>query len=105
MTRYEEIAAQFYRNRLLFGAAAQPGVVAVEIGPQKAEIFRRVDGRLLREKQPTQFFVLLGDRSQLSFLSVPHSIEELEGDFTLRYLATFDTAAALEAAKRYLRKA
>jgi DNA polymerase elongation subunit (family B) len=104
MTRYEEIAAQFYRNRLLFGAAAQPGVVAVEIGPQKAEIFRRVDGRLLREKQPTQFFVLLGDRSQLSFLSVPHSIEELEGDFALRYLATFDTAAALEAAKRYLRK-
>jgi len=105
MTRYQEIAAQFYRNRLLFGTAAQPGVVAVEIGPQKAEIFRRVDGKLLREKQATQFFMLLGDRSLFSFLSTPYSIEELEGDFTLRYLATFDTLAALEAAKRHLRKA
>ena len=29
MTRYQEIAAEFYRNRLLFGTLAQPGVVAV----------------------------------------------------------------------------
>lgn len=72
MDRYQEIAAQFYRNRLLFGTTEQPGIVAVEIGPQKAEIFRRVDGELTREKRPAKFFILLGDRSLLSGFSAPH---------------------------------
>ncbi len=105
MDRYQEIAAQFYRNRLLFGTTEQPGIVAVEIGPQKAEIFRRVDGRLTREKRAAKFFILLGDRSLLSGFGAPHSIDQLDGDFTFRYLAAFDTVAALEAAKRHLRKA
>ncbi|HEV3115131.1 MAG TPA: DNA polymerase domain-containing protein [Candidatus Binataceae bacterium] len=104
MTRYQEIAAEFYGNRLLFGSSEHPGIVAVEIGPQKAEIFRRVDDKLVREQHAAQFFVLLGHPSLLSFLDAPHSIRELEGDFALRYLATFDTPAALEAAKRHLRK-
>jgi DNA polymerase, archaea type len=105
MTRYQEIAAEFYKNRLLFGTAEQPGIVAVEIGPQRAEIFRRLDGKLVREKVPAQFFVLLGDPLQLSGSGLPHSVRELDGDFKLRYLVTFDTSAALEAAKRHLRKA
>src|SRR5271163_3546536 len=98
MDRYQEIAAQFYRSRLLFGTTEQPGIVAVEIGPQKAEIFRRVGGLLTREKRPAKFFVMLGDRSLLSGFGAPHSIDELDGDFTFRYLAAFDTVAALEAA-------
>jgi DNA polymerase I len=105
MTRYQEIAAEFYRNRLLFGSAEHPGIVAVEIGARGVEIFRRVDGALIREQQPAQFFILLGDPALLSTLGAPHSIRELEGDFALRHLATFDSAAALEAARRHLRKA
>src|SRR5579864_7035869 len=105
MTRYQEIAAEFYRNRLLFGSAERPGIVAVEIGPQNAEIFRRVDGELVRERQAVQFFILLGHPSLFSSLGAPHSIRELEGDFALRYIAVFDTPGALETAKRYLRKA
>jgi DNA polymerase, archaea type len=105
MDRYQEIAAQFYRSRLLFGTTEQSGIVAVEVGSQKAEIFRRVDGLLTREKRPAKFFVMLGDRSLLSGFSVPHSIDQLDGDFAFRYLAAFDTVAALEAAKRHLRKA
>ncbi|MGO9059732.1 MAG: DNA polymerase domain-containing protein [Candidatus Binataceae bacterium] len=105
MDRYQEIAAEFYRNRLLFGSTDHSGIVAVEIGPQKAEIFRRIDGRLTREKYPPKFFILLGDPSLLSGFGAPHSIDELDGDFTFRYLATFDSVAALEAAKRHLRKA
>jgi DNA polymerase I len=105
MTRYQEIAAEFYRNRLLFGTTDRPAIVAVEIGARNAEVFRRVNGKLTREEQPAQFFILLGDPSLLSTLGAPHSIRELEGDFALRHLATFDTAAALEAAKRHLRKA
>ena len=77
MGRYEEIAAQFYRNRLLFGTTEQSGILAVEIGPQKAEIFRRVDGQLTREKRPAKFFVMLGDRSLLSGLGAPHSVKLL----------------------------
>src|SRR5579885_2261375 len=105
MTRYQEIAAQFYRNRLLFGSSEQPGIVAVEIGPQKAEIFRRIGGKLTREEQAARFFVLLGHPALLSGLGAPHSIRELEGDFALRYIAGFDTAAEMEAAKGHLRKA
>src|SRR5579885_3119435 len=105
MTRYQEIAAEFYRNRLLFGSSDHPGIVAVEIGARGVEIFRRVDGALIREQQPAQFFILLGDPALLSTLGAPHSMRELEGDFALRHLATFDSAAALEAAKRHLRKA
>jgi DNA polymerase I len=105
MTRYQEIAAEFYRNRLLFGRSEHPGIVAVEIGARSVEIFRRIDGALMREEQPAQFFILLGDPSLFSTLGAPHSIRELEGDFALRHLATFETAAALEAAKRHLRKA
>jgi DNA polymerase, archaea type len=104
MTRYQDIAAEFYSNRLLFGTSEQPGIVAVEIGPQKAEIFRRVNGELVREQRAARFFVLLGDPRQLSGLGAPHSIRELEGDFVLRHIAAFDTPAALEAAKRHLRK-
>jgi hypothetical protein len=102
MTRYEEIAAAFYRNRLLFGTLDRPGVVAVEIGPQQAEIFRRVEGKLIREKRAAKFFVLMADRSLLAGFSAPHAIDELDGDFTFRYLVTFDSVGALEAAKRHL---
>src|SRR5215472_1627508 len=104
MTRYQEIAAEFYRNRLLFGTSEQPGIVAVEIGPQRVEIFRRMDGKLAREMQPAQFFILLGDPSLLSGLAAPHSIRQLDGDFPLRHIARFDNPGALEAAKRHLRK-
>jgi DNA polymerase, archaea type len=105
MTRYQEIAAEFYSNRLLFGSSDHPGIIAVEIGPQKAEIFRRVGGELVREQHPVEFFILLGDPSLLSGLAAPHSIRELNGDFALRHIAIFETPAALEAAKRHLRKA
>jgi DNA polymerase I len=105
MNHYERICAQFYGNRLLFGDPAESAIVAVEIASNsKAEIFRRRDGRITREYRPLQLFALTADRSMLHGLRVRHHTIELEGDFPFRYLVLFDSADALEAARRHLRR-
>ncbi len=109
MSGYEAIRGQFHNNRLLFGDPAEPGIVALEIAPPKeAEIFRRVEGKpagtkIVRERRPLRLFAIVSDRELLRGFKAPHEISELSGELRFRYLATFDSLAALEAAKRHLR--
>ncbi len=105
MSGYQEICQQFYENRLLFGDPAESGIVAIEIAPPgEVEIFRRIEGKLVRERRPLKLFALLADPTMLNGLRAPFKVEPLQGDFCLRWLATFDRADALEMARRHLRK-
>jgi DNA polymerase elongation subunit (family B) len=104
MNRYQQISRQFYGNRLLFGDPAEDSIVALEIAaPGEVEIFRRRDGDLTRERRPLRLFLLLADRELMKGTRLPHETIELDGDFRFRYLLTFGSSAALEAAKRHLR--
>jgi DNA polymerase, archaea type len=104
MNRYEAISSQFYGNRLLFGDPAMPRVVAAEIAsPREAEIFRRVDGVIVRERQPLQLFLFVADRDLMSGFAGAHTIIGLAGDFRFRWLVTLDDTRALDAARRHLR--
>ena len=105
MNRYEEICSQFYGNRLLFGDPADAGVVAIEIAARnQVEVFRRMGGELRRERRPLKLFSLVADREMMKGLRAAHRMVELAGDFRFRYVVTFDSADALDAARRHLRK-
>lgn len=105
MNRYQEICRQFYDNRLLFGNPAEPGIVAIEVvAPGEVEIFRRAGSALVRERRPLRLFALLADAALLKGMRAPCKVERLEGDFALRWLATFERADALDAARRHLRR-
>ena len=105
MSRYQEICRQFYDNRLLFGNPSEPGIVAVEVVPPgEVEIFRRDGETLTRERRPLKLFALLAEPGMLNGLGAPYRVKPLEGNFRLRWLATFDRLDALEAARRHLRK-
>jgi len=104
MTTYQEISAQFYSNRLLFGDPADPGVVAVEIASKtEIDVYRRVSGTLARERRPIQTFLLVEDLALLEGFRPVHETRALEGDFRYRVLVTFGSLDALEAARRHLR--
>ena len=106
MTTYQEISAQFYSNRLLFGDPADPGVVAVEIASKtEVDVYRRLKGRLTRERRPIRPFLLVEDLALLEGFTPAHETRALEGDFRYRVLVTFGSLDALEAAKRHLRNA
>jgi DNA polymerase, archaea type len=105
MNGYQEICRQFYENRLLFGDLAEARIVAIEVvPPDGVEIFRRVEGSLVRERRPLRLFALLADPTMLNGLRAPFRVEPLAGDFRLRWLAIFDRADALEMARHHLRK-
>src|SRR3984957_20242832 len=105
MNRYQEICRQFYDNRLLFGNPAEAGIVAVEVvAPDQVEIFRREGPRLTSDRRRLQLFALLAEPGMLNGLGAPYKGEPLEGNFRLRWLATFDRLDALEAARRHLRR-
>ena len=105
MSRYQEICRQFYDNRLLFGNPSEPGIVAVEVVPPgEVEIFRRDGETLTRERRPLKLFALLAEPGMLNGLGAPYKVQALEGNFRLRWLATFDRLDALETARRHLRK-
>ena len=106
MTTYQEISAQFYSNRLLFGDPADAGVVAVEIASKtEIDIFKRVGGVLSRERRPLKLFLLLDDPSLLDGFRPPHQTRALDGDFRFRVLVTCGSLDVLEAARRHLRGA
>ena len=106
MTTYQEISAQFYGNRLLFGDPAEPGVVAAEIASKtEVDVYRRLSGMLTRERRPIRLFALVEDIALLEGFSPAHETRALEGDFRYRVLVTFGSLDALEAAKRHLRNA
>jgi DNA polymerase elongation subunit (family B) len=106
MNHYQAICDQFYGNRLLFGDTADAGVIAVEIATRnQVEVLKRTGGGgLHRERRPLRLFALLADREMLHGLRTPHQAVELTGGFHFRFLVTFDSTDALEAARRHLRK-
>ena len=101
---YQEISAQFYSNRLLFGDPADPGVVAVEVASRtEIDVYRRVSGQLVRERRPIRLFALVESYALIDGFKAPHETRALEGDFRYRVLVTFNSTDALEAARRFLR--
>ena len=93
MTTYQEISAQFYSNRLLFGDPADPGVVAVEVASKtEIDVYRRLSGKLTRERRPIRLFALIENASMLEGFKAPHETRVLDGDFRYRVLVTFDFA-------------
>jgi DNA polymerase, archaea type len=104
MNQYEEICAQFYGNRLLFGNQAEPGVVAVEVSSRtEVEVVTRNKGELRCERRPLKLFVLLADHALLNGIRVPHRVVELAGEFPLRFMLCLDSLDALDAVRRHLR--
>src|SRR5271166_2218591 len=104
MTTYQEISAQFYSNRLLFGDPADPGVVAVEIASKtEIDVYKRLAGKLTRERRPIRLFALVENMELLDGFKAPHETRALDGDFRYKVLVTFGSVDALEAARRHLR--
>ena len=104
MTTYQEISAQFYSNRLLFGDPADPGVVAVEVASKtELDVYQRRSGKLTRERRPIRLFALVENLSMLEGFKAPHETRVLDGDFRYKILVTFNSLDALEAARRHLR--
>ena len=104
MTTYQEISAQFYSNRLLFGDPADAGVVAVEVASKtEIDVYKRLAGKLTRERRPLRLFALVENVSLLEGFKAPHETRVLDGDFRYRILVTFNSMDALEAIKRHLR--
>ena len=101
MTTYQEISAQFYSNRLLFGDPADPGVVAVEIASKtEIDVYRRVQGKLARERRPLRLFALVEDIALLEGFRPAHETRALDGNFRYRVLVTFGSIDALENDRR-----
>ncbi|HUA33801.1 MAG TPA: DNA polymerase domain-containing protein [Candidatus Binataceae bacterium] len=104
MSKYEELSAQFYSNRLLFGDPADTGVVAVEIaGKNEVDVWRRIDGRLVRERRPLKLFALVDDPDLLDGFKPAPAVSELKGGFRYRFFVPLDSMDALDAVKRHLR--
>jgi DNA polymerase I len=96
---------QFHKNLMLFGDPKEPAVVAIEVASDaEIELFRRVNGKVIRERRPLELFALLTDSALLRGLSAPHDVQQLKGDFSFRYLVRFASLKAFENAKRHLRK-
>ncbi len=105
MSTYQEILREFHTNRLLFGDPADACVVAVELASNtEVEVFRRVDGELVRERRPLRLFVIVDDVSRLAGFRPKHDVRTLDGDFPFRHLVTFGSLDALDAAKKHLRE-
>src|SRR5271166_178131 len=104
MTTYQEISAQFYSNRLLFGDAGDRGVVAVEVASKtEIDVYQRLAGNLTRERRPIRLFAIVENLALLEGFKAPHETRVLDGDFRYRILVTFDSLDALDAARRHLR--
>jgi DNA polymerase, archaea type len=105
MNSYEQLCAQFYGNRLLFGDPAEESVVAVEVAsPYQVEIIRRRKGELRRQRRPIKLFALLADQNLLSGFPAAHRVSALEGDFPLRFIVHLNSTDGLDALRRHLRR-
>ena len=106
MTTYQEISAQFYNNRLLFGDPADTGVVAAEIASKtEIDVYKRLSGKLTRERRALRLFALVENTALLEGFKGPCETRALDGDFRYKVLVTFGSLDALEAVKRHLRNA
>src|SRR5262245_8200947 len=98
ISRYQELCAQFYDNRLLFGDRLDDGVVAVEIASRnQIEVIRRIKGKLSSERRPLRLFALVADRELVRRVHAASRVVELQGDFSLRFLLSFDSLDSLDA--------
>src|SRR5262249_12164216 len=104
MSAWQEISAQFYGNRLLFGDPHEPGIVAVEIASRtEVETFRRDGDRVIRERRPIQLFAIVENPESLRGFKASHHVTQLAGDFRFKHLVTLASTEALEALKRHLK--
>ena len=104
MTQYQDISRRFYENRLLFGDPAERAIVAAELAsPLEIAIFKRIDGKIVREIRPLELFVLLDDPAHLRGFKPAVETRALAGDFRYRHLARINSTDTLEALKRHLR--
>ncbi|HXW84927.1 MAG TPA: 3'-5' exonuclease, partial [Candidatus Binataceae bacterium] len=104
MSRYQELSAQFYSNRLLFGDPAEPGIVAVEVAtPTTVDIYRRSGGSLSSERRPIRLFALLEDVALLHGFRRETRVRPLAGDFRFRVMVEVGSLVLLEDLKRHLR--
>ena len=104
MNQYEQLCAQFYGNRLLFGSPTEEGVIAVEIAsPCEVEILIRNKGELCRDRRPLRLFALVTEAKLLTGFPGAHRISVLEGNFPLRFIVHLDSIDLLDALRRHLR--
>src|SRR5580658_3752064 len=104
MSGWQEISAQFYGNRLLFGDPDERGIVALEIASRtEVEIFQRDGDAITRARRPIALFAIVEDREALRGFRPPHQVTELKGEFRFRHLVTLASTEALEALKRHLK--
>src|SRR5258708_14685211 len=104
MTTYQEISAQFYSNRLLFGDPTDAGVVAVEVASKtEIDVYKRLSGKLTCERRPIRLFALVENSGLLEGFKAPRETHVLDGDFRYKILVTFNSIDVLEAIKRHLR--
>lgn len=92
-------------NPVLFGHDATAGIVAVELVPgddRAMRVFLREDGKLKSVAQPFQPFLWLTDATLLNLWQGKAEIEELKGGGEFRHLATFQSWADFQSARKHL---
>ena len=94
------------RNPLLFGRAASPGIVAVELGERSTvRLYRReADGRTRTESRPFRPFALVADPKLLEGFGEEHRVVRLEGDRELGHLVELASVGALGRLRDHLRR-
>ncbi|MHB9035508.1 MAG: 3'-5' exonuclease [Armatimonadota bacterium] len=87
-------------DEILFGHDPTEGIVAVEVGPETATIYRRVDGAMVTQEEPFKRWILTTQRHELA----DAEWTELEGE-GYRFLAEFSNEKAYHSARYWLRDA
>jgi DNA polymerase elongation subunit (family B) len=77
----------FYDNRLLFGHAARPGLIAFEAGEDTVRIWSRAAGKTRVSEEPFRPFLLLADPDLLKDFKGDAVVTPLDGAGTYRWLA------------------
>ncbi|HEV8533600.1 MAG TPA: DNA polymerase domain-containing protein [Methylomirabilota bacterium] len=77
----------FYDNRLLFGHAARPGLIAFETGEHTVRIWSRAAGETRVSEEPFRPFLLLADPDLLKDFKGDAGVTPLDGAGTYRWLA------------------
>jgi DNA polymerase, archaea type len=99
-------APKFHENRVLFGHAATPRLIAFELdGDDHMRVFARTEeGKVVSELQPFLPFALLASTDLLSGFGAGTDIEALEGEGQYRYLASFHGWGDALRARAHLQK-
>jgi DNA polymerase, archaea type len=96
----------FYDNKVLFGHAAQPSLLAFEReGEAAMRVFARQGGQTSSFVQDFTPFMLLADPRPLKSWTGKYDIEQLAGEGFYTYLVRFQSWSEQEKAKAHLQKA